>query len=121
MSTAPSNNLSGAGYEPPPGGFRTFLVLWASQSVSALGSTLTGFAVSVWLAQVRFPGSNQQVELAAALSAVGLAYTIPWAATAPFVGLWVDRHDYKTSLLASNLTSGTLVAVLAILFAKGTL
>ena len=35
----------------PHHGFRTFLVLWLTQSLSVIGSGMTGFALNVYLAQ----------------------------------------------------------------------
>jgi MFS transporter, DHA3 family, macrolide efflux protein len=37
-----------APYAPPGQGFRTFLVLWATQSLSVIGSGMTGFALNVY-------------------------------------------------------------------------
>ncbi|MBI5051685.1 MAG: MFS transporter [Chloroflexi bacterium] len=36
-------------YTPPPHGWRTFLIVWATQSVSVFGSALTIFAINIWL------------------------------------------------------------------------
>ena len=34
-------------YQPPPNGWRTFLITWFTQSISVFGSELTFFALSV--------------------------------------------------------------------------
>ena len=39
-------------YAPPRHGFRTFVIIWAAQSLSVIGSGMTGFALNVYLAQV---------------------------------------------------------------------
>jgi hypothetical protein len=56
-------------YVPPAHGFRTFLVLWASQSLSVIGSGMTGFALNVYLAQTLYPAADQKAELAFAFTA----------------------------------------------------
>lgn len=42
-------------YQPPPNGWRTFLIVWATQSISVFGSDLTFFALSIWLTQTLYP------------------------------------------------------------------
>ena len=48
-------------------GFRTFVGVWATQSLSLLGTTITYFAVSIWLAQVLYPAPVPKPALAVAL------------------------------------------------------
>jgi hypothetical protein len=44
-----------------------FLIVWAAQSLSVIGSGMTGFALHVYLAQVLYPAPEQKAELALAL------------------------------------------------------
>ncbi len=60
-----------------PRGFKTFFVLWLSQSLSVLGSSLSYFALNIWLAQRMYPAEHQKAELALAISAMGLAAPTP--------------------------------------------
>ena len=92
-------------YEPPPHGFRTFVILWVTQSVSVFGSALTWFAVTIWLTQIHYPKPEQKPELALALTAIGLTYTITLALT-PFAGAWADRHDRKRTMIVADFLSG---------------
>ena len=64
-------------YQPPPNGWRTFLIVWATQSVSVFGSALTFFAITIWLTQTMYPLPEQKPELAIALSLVSLAGGLP--------------------------------------------
>ena len=32
-----------------PRGFRTFFIIWLTQSISTLGSSLTFFALTIWM------------------------------------------------------------------------
>jgi len=61
-------------YIPPPHGWRTFLIVWATQSISVFGSALTFFTITVWLTQTVYPRPDQQADLAFALAAVSLAF-----------------------------------------------
>jgi MFS family permease len=108
-------------YEPPPNGFRTFLIVWGTQSVSVFGSALTFFAVTIWLTQVLYPDPAQKPELAAALAAVSLAFSLPTLFIAPIAGAWADRHDRKRIMIAGDATNGTLSLVLMALMATGSL
>lgn len=108
-------------YQPPPHGFRTFSILWATQSASVFGSALTFFAITIWLTQVRYPRPEQQPQLALALSAVALAFALPAVLGAPLAGAWADRHDRKRTMLAMDFANGCLGLILAALLAIGTL
>ncbi len=105
----------------PPHGFRTFVIMWASQSFSRIGSALTLFATNIWLAQTLYARPEQRAALAFALAATSLAYALPAVFGAPFAGAWVDRHDRKTTMLVAGLANGGLCLVLATALATGTL
>src|SRR5437868_13274997 len=89
-------------YEPPPNGFRTFLVVWITQSVSVFGSALTYFAINIWLTQTLYPRPDQKPQLALALSALGLAMALPMLVAGPIAGAWADRHDRKRTMLTMD-------------------
>lgn len=99
-------------------GFRTFLILWATQSVSAFGSSLTFFTLSLWISTVLYPAPEQRAQLASALSAISLANALPTLAAAPLAGVLADRYDRKRIMFCSNLAHMLLSVVLAgLLFA----
>lgn len=102
-------------YQPPAHGFRTFLLLWATQSVSVFGSALSFFAVTIWLTQTLYPLPEQKPQLAFALSAVSLAYALPTVFIAPLAGAWADRHDRKRTMMTMDALSGCTSLLLAIL------
>ncbi|HET7091674.1 MAG TPA: MFS transporter [Anaerolineae bacterium] len=110
------NEPAGAtGYQPPPNGWRTFLIVWVTQSVSVFGSALTFFAVNIWLAQTLYPRPEQKSELAAALSAIALAFALPTVFGAPIAGAWADRHDRKRTMMAMDFANALLSLLLAAL------
>ncbi len=68
-----------------PEGFGAFLLIWFGQSVSLLGSSLTGFALGVWVYQRA--GSVTQFAL------ISLFTALPGIVISPIAGALVDRWD----------------------------
>lgn len=110
-----------SGYTPPPNGFRTFVIVWVTQSLSVIGSALTFFAMNIWLMQVLYPLPEQKPQLAWAISATSLAYALPTVALAPFTGAWADRYDRRRIMLSMNLLNGLLSLLLLLLIVSGML
>jgi len=104
-------------YEPPPHGFRTFLIVWFTQSLSVFGSALTLFATTIWLTQVRYAHPVQQQQLALAVTAVSIAHSLPILMAAPVAGAWADRHDRKKTMMAMDFINGCLSLILFLLIA----
>jgi len=104
-------------YEPPKNGFRTFLIVWGTQSISVFGSALTFFSLTIWLTQILYSAPEQKSELAFALTAVSLAFGLPAIFGAPLAGAWADRHDRKRTMMAMDFLNGlislSLVALIA--------
>jgi len=100
--------MSTSGYTPQPNGWRTFLVVWATQSVSVLGSALTHFSIIVWLTTTLYPAPGQKPQLAWALSALSLSFALPHVIVGPLAGAWADRHDRKRTMMAMDFASGCL-------------
>ncbi len=93
--------------------FRKYIFLWLSQSVSGLGSSMTGFALVLWAY-----GQNHS---AMSVSLMSFCNYVPYVIISLFVGGFIDRHKKKTIMLVSDSIAafGTL-AVLA-LFLTGRL
>ncbi len=104
---------------PPPNGFRTFLLLWASQGVSALGSAVAWFSLTVYLAQTLYPLPAQRGDLALGLSLLGISGALPALVAAPLAGIWADRTDRRRTMLAGDLLSGALTLLSAYLVLHG--
>ncbi|HEY0071615.1 MAG TPA: MFS transporter [Chloroflexia bacterium] len=107
-------------YEAPTHGFRTFVVIWITQAFSAFGSQLTFFALTIWLTQTLYPRDEQKPQLAFALSAIGLAFTLA-VLVAPVAGAWADRHDRKHTMMVVDTINGVLSLVLMSLILTGIL
>ena len=106
---------------PPAKGFQTFLLLWASQGVSALGSSVAWFSLTVYLAQTLSPLPAQRADLALGLSLLGISGALPALLAAPVAGIWADRADRRLTMLACDLLSGALTLSTALLMLSGPL
>ena len=93
---------------PHATGFRTFALVWLTQSVSVFGNALTLFAVTIWLTQVLYPLPEQQAQLAFAVTAVSIARSLATVFGAPIAGAWADRHDRKTIMVGMDVANGFL-------------
>lgn len=89
--------------------FRTFLIVWAGQLVSLVGSSLTWFGLSVWV--------FLETGSVTALSMMLLAATLPRILLSPIAGAYVDRWNRRWVMVISDALTGvgTLVIVVAFL------
>ena len=93
------------------GELRPFLILWSTQSFSALGSAMTGFALIVW--------SYQQQGSALSTALLSVCTYAPYVVMSIFAGALSDRWDKKITMLASDTFAAlTTVAVLWLLQAN---
>lgn len=88
-----------------------FVVVWAGQVVSVLGSNLTAFALGVWL--YRTTGSASPFAL------VALCTALPQMLVSPFAGVLVDRHDRRWMMAAADGGAALCTLALALLFWGG--
>lgn len=94
-----------------PSGMRIFFIVWLGQLVSLTGSSLTGFALGVWV--YRQTGSVTQFAL------ISLCTVGPAIALAPLAGALVDRCSHRWTMLLSDTGAGlSLLAIASLLFAE---
>lgn len=74
---------------------KNFLILWSTQSVSQLGSSITAFALTLWLYETT--GSSLST---AALTICSYA---PYVLMSIFAGALTDRFDKKKTMLVCDL------------------
>lgn len=90
--------------------FQKYIVLWLSQSVSGLGSSMTGFALVLW--------AYGQSRSAMSVSLMSFCNYVPYVALSLFVGNFIDRHRKKAIMLVSDsIAAAGSLAVLALLLA----
>jgi MFS family permease len=70
-----------------PSGMLGLTIVLAGQAVSILASSMTGFALSIWV--------FQQTSSATSLGIMQSAFTLPYLLIIPLAGVLVDRYKWK--------------------------
>jgi MFS family permease len=96
----------------PASGFRTWVTLWCGQFASLVGSSVSGFALGVYVYQLT--GSATTLGLVLAL---GL---LPLILASPVAGSLVDRWGSRRALIVSNVGAMVVTLALAVLLLTGT-
>ena len=86
---------------------RAFLTLWLGQLISGLGSSLSGFALGVWIFQTT--GSTTQFAITT------LTFVLPFALLAPVAGTLVDRWDRRWTMIGADTGQALVTLLLAVL------
>src|SRR5688572_11372406 len=117
MSGAPTNSetTNPEEYQPPENGWRTFVIVWVTQSFSLIGTQIAFFALIIWISTVLFARPDQKGELGLALAAESITFGVVTMILAPIAGAWVDRQDRKRTMVMMDLASGFLSVVLLLL------
>ena len=90
--------------------FKKYIILWLSQSISGLGSSMTGFALVLW--------AYGQSHSAMSVSLMSFCNYVPYVFLSLFVGGFIDRHKKKSIMLVSDsIAAAGSLAVLAFLSA----
>lgn len=87
---------------------KPFITIWFGQLVSLIGSSLTSFALDLWIYQKT--GSVTQYAL------VSLCMTMPPILLSPFAGTFADRWDRRWIMFFSDLGAGMVTLSIAFLF-----
>lgn len=95
------------------GELRTFLLLWSTQSLSALGSSMTSFALVVW--------SYQQYGSALTTSLLSVCSYTPYILLSIFAGALSDRWNKKITMLVSDSFAALCTAAVLVLLTTGRL
>lgn len=87
---------------------RTFLILWATQTFSSLGSAMTGYALVLW--------SYEQQGSALVTALLMVSSYAPYVLCSIFAGALSDRWDKRrTMLVCDAIAAATTVATLLLL------
>ncbi len=92
---------------------RTYITIWLGQVASLLGSSLSGFALGVYV--YTLTGSTTDFAL------ISLFAVLPRVLVAPVAGVIVDRYDRRKVMIAGDAVAGLSTAVLALLYLTGSL
>ena len=94
-------------------GMRGFLIVWLGQMLSMLGTSMSGFGLTVWAYELT--GS------ATALALVGFFFVTPMLIVSPLAGALVDRSNRKFMMMISDLAAGLATLAILILNSLGVL
>ncbi len=75
-----------------------FILVWIGQIISLLGTTMTGFGLTIW--------AFEKTGSATALTLVGFFFVTPMLIFSPIAGAIVDRYNRKFLMILSDLISG---------------
>lgn len=98
---------------PRPAGMAAFIIIWLGQVVSVLASTMSQFALSIWL--------YQQTESATAMGLLQVFFITPFLLISPVAGVMVDRYNRKLMMMVSDLTAILGTGTIFVLYALGQL
>ena len=87
--------------------FKKYIVLWLSQSISQLGSSMTAFSFVLWI--------YEQTHSALSISIISFCNYVPYILTSIFVGTFVDNHRKKLVMLVSDFVAA-IVSLFALFF-----
>ena len=87
--------------------FKKYIVLWLSQSISQLGSSMTAFSFVLWI--------YEQTHSALSISIISFCNYVPYILTSIFVGTFVDNHRKKLVMLVSDFVAA-IVSLFALVF-----
>ncbi len=96
-----------------PTGMFGFSIVWVGQIISLLGTSMTGFAMTIW--------AYEKTNAATALAMVGFFFVAPMLIASPFAGAIVDRSNRKLMMMLSDMASGIATVIILILYASGNL
>ena len=76
------------------GNFKRYIVLWVSQSISQLGSSMTAFALILW--------TYEQTNSALSISIMSFCNYVPYILISIFFGAFIDSHRKKAVMLVAD-------------------
>ena len=94
-----------------PAGMLAFFIVWVGQIISILGSSMVGFALTLW--------AWRETGSATALALVGLFSFGPTVVLSPIAGALVDRWNRKLVMMLSDLGAGISSIVVLLLYYSG--
>lgn len=87
---------------------RDFLILWSTQSVSQLGSSITTFALTLWLYEKTGSSLNT--------AALTICSYVPYVLMSIYAGALTDRLNKKKTMLGCDLFAAICTVIVFILF-----
>ncbi|MBQ6637200.1 MAG: MFS transporter [Lachnospiraceae bacterium] len=92
---------------------RDFYILWSTQSLSQLGSSITAFALTLWL--------YEKTGSALGTAALRICTYAPYVIMSIFAGALTDKFDKKKTMLVCDLLAALCTVAVFILYKTDTL
>ena len=92
---------------------KKYILFWLTQAISNLGSSITSFALTLWLYTVNHSAMQ--------LSLMMFCRYIPYVISGPWVGGFVDRHNKKKIMLVCDLVAALCSVTTLALYLTGEL
>ena len=92
---------------------RSFLLLWSTQSLSQLGSAMTGFALTLWL--------YEKTGSALSTAALTICTYAPYVLMSIFAGALTDKFDKKKTMLVCDALAAFSTVLVFVLYKTGRL
>lgn len=93
---------------PNPSSMRNFLLLWAGQVVSTIGSSMSRFAIAIWAWEITGQATT--------LTLVGFFSLLPTIAIASISGAIVDRFNRKLLMMVGDSVAVLMTIILMLLY-----
>lgn len=90
-----------------PTGMFGFTIVWLGQIVSVLASSMSQFALSIWM--------YDQTKSALAMGMMQVFFITPFLIISPIAGVMVDRHNRKMMMMVSDLAAGIATIIILVL------
>ena len=87
---------------------RDFYLLWSTQSLSQLGSAMTGFALTLWL--------YEKTGSALSTAMLTICTYLPYVLMSIFAGAMTDRFDKKKTMLACDTFAAICTVIVLVLY-----
>lgn len=87
---------------------KDFLILWSTQSISQLGSSITAFALTLWL--------YEQTGSSLSTAALTICSYAPYVLMSIFAGALTDRFDKKKTMLGCDVFAVVCTIIIFVLF-----
>jgi DHA3 family macrolide efflux protein-like MFS transporter len=97
----------------PPKGMRAFMIIWAGQLISLIGSGLTSFALGVWI----FEGTGR----ATPFVLTALFGSLPGILLSPLAGAVADRWDRRRIMILADTGAALATLFVTIMIFRGRL
>lgn len=99
--------------KPLTHGFSAFFVTWLGQVVSLVGSSMTSFALGVWV--------FERTDSPTLFAFIGLFAVLPKVIFSPIAGILVDRWDRRKVMILSDAGAGLSTLFVALMLFSGQL